>query len=360
MQQLLHGGNLWEIKKKFPSKKIIDFSANLNPLEIPISLKNFLKKNLDDIFHYPDPNLNELKKAISDYWKIPFCNIAIGNGSIELIYLLPRLISKPKALIILPNFSEYEKAVKINNGECIFHYLSDFKFDVNSLNVNSLIDYLPKINLLFLSNPNNPIGYLIDKNDLIFLIKKAKKYKVTVIIDECFLDFIPEENKITLIKEAIDNKYLIILRTFTKFFALAGLRIGYLVAEKKITEKLNYLMPPWNINCFAQLLAISILKDKKFIQETKNFILKEKEFLYQDLKKIKGIFPFYPNANYIFCFLSNSKINSIKLKNLLIEKDILIRDCSNYKGLNNKYFRIAVKKRSENKKLIKELKNILN
>lgn len=349
-----HGGNIWALRRKYPNRRLIDFSANINPLGLPRGMKNLLGRDLDLVLHYPDTEAVDLKRTLADYWQISPENIVLGSGSIELIYLIPSLLRFSRVLIPLPNFSEYEKVMKLAKKICLFPFFPRFQFELKKI-----LSYLPRVDLVFLSNPNNPTGYLISNEELNSFLTQAEKNEVVVIMDECFLDFVPGEESLTLIKRAVRKKNILILRTLTKFFALPGLRVGYLVGPKGIISQAEKFLPPWRVNCFAQLLGKAVLENQAFIQQTKEFILREKEYLYQNLQKIKGITPLPPAANYIFCALTQSPIKAHELERCLLEAGIIIRNCANYRGLDGQYFRVAVKRRKENRKLIISLKEIL-
>lgn len=304
-----HGGNIYKY-----GKDIIDFSANINPLGLSKEIK---RVNLDRILHYPDPDSKELIKCIARYWRIGEENILLGNGSSELIYLIVYTFRPQKIFIPVPSFSEYERAAKIagrwNGG----------------------------VELLFICNPNNPTGSLV----------KVPRFKGLKVVDEAFMDFLQDEDKHTMIWEATKNKKIIVLRTFTKFFAIPGLRLGYLIAHRDIIKRLKRYQPPWNINSLAQAVGI-VLEDKEYIEKTRRFIEKERQFLFRELSKIKGLKPLPSVVNFILVEVDSPA----GLKEKLIQKGILIRDCSNFRGLNNRFIRIAVRKRSENIRLIEALR----
>jgi len=344
----LHGGNIYEIKRNF-KKEIIDFSANINPLGLPYSLKKYLYKNMKSIEHYPDYEAKSLIKKISKYWKVKEENILLGNGSVELIYLIVNTF-KPKTTVIpVPTFSEYERATKAINSKIKFLKLKENEnFKLN-------LSIFPKIDMFFICNPNNPTGNLIiDRFETIRRIS-CKLF----VIDEAFMDFLPDEDIHTAIWEAIKGKNIIVLRTFTKFFSLPGLRIGYLISHKDIIDKLKKNLPPWNINSLAQLAAEFILNKKEYIKKAHKIIKEERDFLFKELSKIEGLKVYPSVTNFILIKIEKPGLFSYSLKKLLIPKGFLIRDCSNFRNLNNKYIRIAVRSNGENSKFITALKEVL-
>jgi len=216
-----HGGNIRKSIEKYnlSSDEIIDFSANTNPLGVPPSVKKIIVDNLNLTSHYPDPECKKLKREISRYLGINYDNIIIGNGSIELIYLIARSFMPKKVLLLTPAFSEYEKALININNECRLQFLKlkeeeNFKPDIKLIE-----QAIEEVNLCFLANPNNPTGTLIPKEELLLLIDKASRKHITIVLDEAFIEFKERES---MVKEAVSSNHLFILRSFTKFFWTGG------------------------------------------------------------------------------------------------------------------------------------------
>ncbi|OQX80633.1 MAG: threonine-phosphate decarboxylase [Candidatus Omnitrophica bacterium 4484_70.1] len=343
-----HGGNIYEVKRRY-KREVIDFSANINPLGLPPKIKSRLWKNFQNILHYPDIKAESLIKRIAKYWPIKEENILVGNGSIDLLYLLIYTFKPRKVCIPFPTFSEYERTARCVEAKVNFLKLEEdkgFKFQgLKSMDAE----------VLFLCNPNNPTGNLIfEEREFI-----EKLPIELVIIDEAFMDFLPDEKKYTLIWKAQKSKKIIVLRTFTKFFALAGLRLGYLVAQKDTIDELKKRQVPWCVNSFAQLAGESILDEKEYIEKTRQFIERERRFLFTELTKIEGLKPYPSVTNFLLVKIEKKKLTSSLLKRKLIQEGILIRDCSNFRGLNNKFIRTAVRRHRENLKLIEALKKVV-
>lgn len=355
----IHGGNVEEIIRQYGLKEdeIIDFSANINPLGPPSKVIKTLKENLDKIARYPDPETIKLREELSKYLKINQENIIAGNGAIELVYLICRTLRPKKALIVVPTFSEYEFALKSVGCKISFFTLRpDNNF---RLNAKGLIARLKKIDLLFLCNPNNPSGQLISKADMLKIVDNARKKGAFVVIDEVFMDFVEDEKEETLIQEVIKRNNLFVIKSLTKFFALPGIRIGYGIGNKQLLKKLKIHKEYWSVNALAQIAGVAALKDKGYIKRTKRFVSKEKKFLYYRLSKIKGLKPYPSVTNFILCRLNTNKINSKLLQERLIKKNILVRDCSSFHSLSNRYIRIAVRTHRENLRLINSLSTII-
>lgn len=356
-----HGGNVKAAARKYNLEldEIIDFSANINFLGPPAVVKEEIKSNLEQIIHYPEPGAKTLCSYLGDYLGVPSQNLIIGNGAVEIIYLISKVINPERALVLAPTFSEYEAAIKSVGGEVeLFELARNNKF---KLNVEELIEKLRKINidLMFLCNPNNPTGDLIEKGELKKVLQVAKEEDIFLVVDEAFQDFLLTEEEYTLIQEAVNRGNLLILRSMTKFFAIPGLRIGYGVANSRLIEKLEVSKDPWNVNLFAQQVGARVLTEKEYIRKTKEAINREREFLHRQLKDLPGLIPYPPTVNYIFIDISATDYNSQQLREELAQKGILIRDCSTYHLLGTDFIRVAVRSREDNRRLITELKGLL-
>ena len=226
---VIHGG---KIPLKNSDHKIIDFSSNITPLGIPNSVKSIIKKNLNNVQFYPDPNSENVISSLEKYTHLSKSNIIVGNGAIEILYnFCYAFLSKTtKVLIHTPTFQEYETSVKLSN--CKISYFKSLNL---STNIDSFILQIPKNGCVFICNPNNPTGELLTKKELLSIIIKAKKSKTLVFIDECFIELVPNSNEsvISYVKK-YDN--LFILRSLTKSFGLPGIRIGYACGSKDIIK----------------------------------------------------------------------------------------------------------------------------
>ena len=344
----LHGGDVYTVKNK-SGKEIIDFSANINPLGLPPGVKKTIRANFDKLLHYPDPDAQNVTQVIAKYWGINENNILVGNGSVELIYLIMSAFTPKTALIPAPTFSEYERAARGTRSKIRFVELKEKKnFQLQKLNNTA--------DIIFLCNPNNPTGNLFHPPAL---LRKAKQGG-RLVVDEAFMDFLPDEKEHTLIEEACGNKQVIVLRTFTKFFALPGLRIGYLIAHQEVITKLRQYRIPWSVNAFAQLAAEVVLGDKKYIKKTRQCIEKERKYLFAEIGGIRQLNPYPSVTNFLLIKIKDKTISSSYLRKRLISKGILIRDCANFRGLNNKFIRVAIRGHTENLKLINALKAVFN
>ncbi len=345
-----HGGNVhsWSNVLGIPKKELLDFSASINPTT-PKNVKKELIKNLWEISLYPDPENRELKKAISDYIKIPKENIILGNGSTELIYASIHSLCPKRALLVSPIFSEHLSALKSVGAK--ISRIDTFP-DTESKNIKKAIFYeidRSSYDVLIVSNPNSPCGYLIDMDEMFEISDFLSDRGVFFVVDEAFIDFCETHS---LKNRAISSKNILVIRSLTKFFAIPGLRVGYMVGPKYILERVSKNLPPWSVNRLAQIGAEAALRDGSYVSESLDFIRREKEYLWQELSKIPKLKCFKGVANFIICKVEDSKKDALLLKDFLLKNFILIRECSNFPPLDASYFRISVRRRRENKKIV--------
>ncbi|SMH71916.1 histidinol-phosphate transaminase [Candidatus Nitrosotalea okcheonensis] len=329
------------------SLRLLDFSSNVNPLGFPPKVKNVFK-NTSHVSIYPDPNSNNLRIHLQKYTGVPTNQIIVGNGATEIIYnFCATFLRNQKVLIPIPTFSEYESAAKLNGAILYF-----FKTMNLNKNLSKFQDAISKKNCVFICNPNNPTGVLMKKKNMLKIVESAYDKSAMVFLDECFIELVPDGNEsvISHMKE-FDN--LFILRSLTKSFGLAGLRIGYGLGNKKIIEILQKIKIPWNISGIAQQSSINALSDRSHLPKTLNIIRKESKFLIDSISKIRGFTCYNSDTNFI---LIKSKTKSKQIQNRLLKKNILIRDCSTFRGLNDDFIRIAVRTHKENLHLIEALR----
>ncbi len=352
MYKYSHGGAI-----RFTNPDVIDFSANINPLGLQKEVANAIISAIDNCTVYPDPFSFALREKIAEYQKTSVDNIICTNGASDLIFRLAFAIKPKKALVLSPTFSDYEKALTAVDCHIYHHFLlseNNFMLDDSILDVIKNEDF----NLIYICNPNNPTGCITNKELLIKIIDLCNQKNCYVAVDECFLDFLDNEKQLS-VKNLVNIKdNLIIIKAFTKIFALAGVRLGYgICANKKLMEKLYSVSPDWSVSNIAQSAGISALENsKEYIKDTIQYIQSEKQRLVSCLMDT-GFTVYGSQSNYIF-FKSNGFEN---LQQILLEKyNIFIRSCSNYYGLDNSYYRIGISTKENNQKLIKALQNINN
>ncbi|MGG7177037.1 threonine-phosphate decarboxylase CobD [Clostridium paraputrificum] len=348
-----HGGNVEEISRKYniEEESIIDFSANINPLGLSKKVKEEMIKALEKIERYPDITYHELKAGISKYEGVKEENILLGNGAAEVIFNIVRGLKPKKVLLPAPTFSEYAEAVESINSEVINYKLGDnFTLDEEFIDlVNEDID------MIFICNPNNPTGVLTKKEYLEKLIKKSRKSNTTVVIDESFLDFIENNKEYSAIDICSEYNNLIVVKSLTKFFAFPGIRIGYGITKNvEYLEAINKVSISWSINTVAAAGAKVAMEQRDYIKETIEFVKLEKRFLFNSISEFRELMVYEGAVNFIFF-----KVNlDIDLRELLLREGILVRSCNNYVGLDRNFYRIAVRTREENSRLIEALRKV--
>ena len=357
----MHGGNLYEAIKAFGIKKeeIIDFSANINPLGLSQQIKDVLIANIDDVINYPDFECNELREELSVYTGMPKNSIITGNGASEMLYLIFDVLKPKKILIPAPCFSEYEKAIKLIGSEIQFYELKE---DYNyRLSIPDLLQHISEdTDTILLCNPNNPTSTLIKKEELLGLIDYANNRNINVIIDEAFIELTVGCCDNSVVEYISLYKNLFIIRALTKIFAIPGLRLGYALGNVSVINAMWHRKIPWSVNSFACCLGNVFSLNRDYLQQTASWLALEKEWLYSELLNFSQLKIFKPDTNFILIKILKKDLSASLLKNIIMEKRILIRDASDFKFLNHKFFRIAIKERANNKLLLEALKQILN
>lgn len=363
-----HGGNIYKVFREKKIKEILDYSSNINPLGIPGSLKKLIFENINILERYPDPEYVELRKKIAEKNEVNIENIIVGNGATEIIFLFIKALNPKKILIISPTFSEYERALaasKINKNDIEINYFKlDEKEDFN-LNIENLTKELDKnYNLVILCNPNNPTGKFLEISKIEKILKKCNEMETKLFIDEAFIEFVESWKEKTAIKIKENKKNLFIIRAFTKFFAIPGLRLGYGICfDDGIIKKMLEKKEPWSVNNFADIAGIALLDDIEYIKNTENWIKEEKKYMFEKLSEISGIEAYKTDVNFILIKIKNELfekgLNVKKVRESMMEKGILIRDASNFIFLDERYFRLAIKDRKNNDRVLENLKEVL-
>jgi len=341
-----HGGDIYT-EGKFKGIKLVDFSSNINFLGIPKSFTNNVHKALEDIICYPDLKYREAKLHISEYLKegIKEENIILGNGAAEIINLAIRALKKP--CIVVPSFSEYETTAKDYSKEIAFSYLNeDFSY-----NYKDIMERLKECDGLVIANPNNPNGCIINKESFEQIIYYCEEYKKKIIIDEAFIEFVEDENQ-SFVDKCLSFKCLFIIRAFTKFYAMPGIRLGYgISSDIDFIESLLKLQIPWNINTFAEVAIKSVLKDQEYINNSKVMLNIERQYFTGELSKFNFIDKIY-EAHANFLLIRLIKTTGEDIFNYCILRGVLIRRCRNFRGLDDSFVRLAIKSRDDNQKLL--------
>lgn len=342
-----HGGDIYT-EGKFKGIKLLDFSSNINFLGVPESFTNNMHKALEDIICYPDLKYREVKHEIKEYLRQGIIeeNVILGNGAAEIIGLGISTLKKP--CIVVPSFSEYETVAKNYCGEILFSHLNeDFSYDYRDI-----LDKLKECDGLVIANPNNPNGGVINKESFKEIVDYCEENKKRIIMDEAFVEFVNDNNQ-SFIDLSASFKCLFIIRAFTKFFGMPGIRFGYgICSDRNFIQSLSRLQIPWNINTFAEVAVKNVLRDEEYINKSKIMIEKERRYFAQELNKFSFIDEVYEShANFLLLKLTD--ITDEDIFNYCISKDVLIRRCRNFRGLDYSFIRLAIKSRQDNHKLLR-------
>ena len=353
----VHGGDIYSLARRLSCSldQIIDFSASMNPLGVSPRALRALKQALDRLDHYPDPHSTVLKEQLSAYHHLtPQCFL-VGNGSTELIYLLPRALKPQKVLMVSPTFSEYERACRLS-GSKVCH-LGLREQDEFRVQVEAVVKKAQNgMDMLFLCNPNNPTAQLLSREEIQWVVKKLADFPALVVVDEAFIDYQPDQS---LLEGVRDYPNLVILRSFTKFFALSGLRVGYLVARSGLVERLQAKQEPWSVNTLAQIAAGESLLDSVYIKESLRFMETERPRFVSALSSIPGLLTLPSDANFVLIRLVKKALSVQSLYQSLASQGLLIRDCESFRGLGPGYLRVAIKKPEDNRRLCQAMVKLL-
>jgi threonine-phosphate decarboxylase len=335
-----HGGDLYA----YPHD-LLDFSVNVNPLGLPPAIREAAKQAIDHCAQYPDPQCRALRAALSEYEQVPPSQIVFGNGAADLIFRLVQILRPKRALLTVPSFSEYEQA--LNAADCALSYHKLQPEDQYELNDRILLQLTEQVDLCFLCNPNNPTGRLIKKDVIRRIAAQCCQNHITLVLDECFIDFLEHSEAASMKSELNEYPNLILLKAFTKTYAMAGLRLGYaLCADEALIRRLHESAQPWSVSIPAQEAALAALTQTDYLEEARSIIQTERPYLEQALTEF-GFSVVPSQANFILF-----RTDDTALMEKLLHQNILIRSCANFRGLDHHHYRIAVKTHAENEQLI--------
>ncbi|MEP0825658.1 MAG: histidinol-phosphate aminotransferase family protein [Nitrososphaera sp.] len=341
-----HGG----IYSVNPALVRVDCSSSVNPLGTPRKAIDAIQRNAKSLAPmYPDPECRELKDALSSYLHVDRDWISVGNGAVEIIYWFAQAFAKGKVVIPAPTFCEYELASQKAGARVTFVTLQDcFKLDADEI-----IEKAKGADAIFLCNPNNPTGTLAT-SEIKRIIENVDS-SAKILLDECFIELVDDPDANSMVRRVQEFDNLVILRSLTKSFGLAGLRVGYSVCNPSLAGKLSMNKIPWNVNGLAQAAAVAALSDrKKYLQRTRAVIKRERKFLRDHIARLESFNPLESDVNYFLIDLKDR--NSAQFRDALLKKSgVLVRDCSTFTGMGSHHVRVAVKTHAENLRLVKAL-----
>lgn len=356
-QEHFHGSDLEKIEAIYGIKKedIISFSANVNPLGISPKLRTTLADKIDAITGYPDREYTALRKSIADYIHADINHIVVGNGSTELISLFIQITHPKKAFIIGPTYSEYEREITLGGGSSHYYRLeeeADFKLDVRALEKELSAD----IDLLVICNPNNPTSTAIPVSDMRKILDICKQKNIYCLVDETYVEFVNDINQITSVSLAEYYNNIIILRGISKFFAAPGLRLGYAVCGNiDLLREVNKKKNPWTINTLAAIAGEIMFRDEEYIGKTRELIRTERRRIYETLKVCNNVKVYPPMANFVLVKILKEGVTAADLFDAAIRKGFMIRDCSTFPFLDQKFIRFCFMQPEKNTELLELL-----
>lgn len=325
---------------------ILDFSANINPLGAPEWLRPLISRQIGSLVHYPDPQCIELRNAIAEKFAISPDEVIAGNGSTEILYLLPRVLHASRAIIPVPSYLDYATAAELGGMQVEKMPLMEEEEFV--LNIPRLAQQLRGGEIVIVGRPNNPTGFFCNDNELRKLALDHPD--TTFIVDESFINFI--DGAESLITNRPSN--VVVLFSLTKFYAIPGLRLGFAVADRRIIDELYKIMPPWSVNTIAQAVGTAAVKDTAYAAESRKFVLEERQWLQNELSKMPDLKIYPGSANFLFVKINSDK-SAPQLAQAMLNDGIAIRVCDNFAGLDERFFRVAVRTREENIRLCEAL-----
>ena len=349
MYKYQHGGDIYTETSTAEGKAFVDFSANINPLGLPLGIKKAVEEALDLCVNYPDPFCRELAAALGTYLHVAKEQIFFGNGAADVLFRLALALKPRQALLLAPTFADYEKALCSVDCQINYYNLQEKEQFVPQEDI--LEQITPAIDIVVICNPNNPTGQLAPRALLEKVLAKCRQVGARLLVDECFMDFVAADKAYSLRNLLAENPELIILKAFTKTFAMPGIRLGYcLNADEALHTRLHESGQEWSVSILAQAAGKAALKEDAYLFESMALIASERDYLRTQLTAL-GAKVYGSEANYIFFYLPQPK----NLVELLHKQGYLIRSCANYHNLGEGYYRVAVKTRVLNRGLIKAI-----
>jgi threonine-phosphate decarboxylase len=351
-----HGGQLREIAAKFgvPETLLIDFSASINPLPPSDALVDALCNQIKArtvLTTYPDTNYVALKQAIGEYAQVDPSAVAISNGVMPLLDAALRALGLRKCLVPVPSFTEYRRVLRACGTECcILTGKGEEEFAIKAGRIISELNAM-KPQAILLANPQSPSGRLVSERELLQLCEAAFDLGVTTIVDEAFIDYVPEQS---LSQRAAQSRGLVVLRSLTKFFSIPGLRVAYAVARPDVRAAIESCIPAWPVSSIAAEAARLALEDSTSIAEARGINERERNWLADALKSL-GLEVFSSKANFLLVRIAEAREGDELWRRLIVEHRVVIRSCANFEGMDERYFRIGVRTNPENRMLVRAL-----
>jgi len=343
------GKPIEEVKRQLGLEEVIKLASNENALGPSPKALAAIRERLAEINLYPDGNAFYLKQKLAEFWKVTEEEIFVGNGSDEIIRMITETFLNPREEIIMgsPAFIIYFIAATVMDGKVVEVPLQNYTHDLEAM----LEAQTPKTKIIFIANPNNPTGTMVDTQEVDAFMDRVDE-DVIVVFDEAYYEYTPDNFPETL-KYVQEGRKVIVLRTFSKIYGLAGLRIGYGIGKKEIFTEMNRIRQPFNVNRVAQIAAIAALEDKEHVEKSCQMNEAGRQFLYQELETLD--LEYVPTAaNFI---LIDMKQSGKDIYQKLLEKGVIVRPMGGY-GLPN-FIRVTIGKPEENEKFVEALREVI-
>ncbi len=356
----VHGGNVYAAARgrRGSTPRLVDFSASINPLgPSPLVLRAAETALRRGIAHYPDPDCAALLGTLAKRLRVNPNNLLLGNGSAELLYVLARALPIRRALILGPTFTEYERAVLAAGGRADYLHAARAEEYAPPLAeaAAALAGSRIRFDVVFLCNPNSPTGRVVGRTAVLELVRAAAKRGIWAVVDEAFIDYAEEAS---VLREVRQQGHLLVLRSFTKFYAVPGLRLGCLVGPQGLIATLKAQQPPWTVNVVAQAAGVAALRDRGHERASLAYMERARRQLANALRAIGGVTVFPSAANFLLLELPDRRGAAWYARHLLA-RGLMVRDCSRIAGLNNRTIRVAVRRLDENRRLVAALSELI-
>ncbi len=351
--EIEHGGNLTYLASVsgLPAENILDFSANINPLGLPEWFRSVVSAALGSVVNYPDPACTKLVAAIADRYAAEPGEVVVGNGSTEILHLIPRALGLGRAVIPVPCYSDYLSSAAhagMQIETIVLEEREGFALDFDKLEAK-----LHGNELVYLCNPNNPTGVLHDSKAL---RRVASRNPSTLfLMDEAFGDFVEGMESLTVGRP----ENVIVLLSLTKVYAIPGLRLGCAVADPSVVRKIRRMQPPWSVNTIAQAVGEAALRDIDYVERSRRLVREQRLSLEAELNSISALTVYPGTANFLLIRIDRTGFDAGLLAQRMLQEGIAIRVCDNFQGLDKRFFRVAVRTSEENLRLSSSLKKTL-
>lgn len=347
---LVHGGDWAGYSEEYGAQPL-DFSANVSPLGVPQGVKRAIAEAAETADRYPDPLCRALSRKLAAHEQVPESYVLCGNGAADLIFRAVLAKKPKKALLTAPAFAEYEAALTACGCGVDYYFLReehDFRLDEGFLQAIT-----PEIDVVFVCEPNNPTGVSSPRAFLMQVAQRCSDCGALFMLDECFGDFLDEPEAHTMKSALSLFSNLVILKAFTKLYAMAGVRLGYaLCANGELVENMRNTGQPWAVSSLAQAAGEAALQETAYVERVRQMVKQERPWMSEQLTRL-GCRVIPGEANYLLFYCSVPLIEPLR------KRGILLRSCSNYHGLNENWYRTAVRTHEENIRLIQALNEVV-